>query len=93
MKAKTYYANRLALDAKRPTPCGLNILEGHGDVSVRVIKSSDIPKLVERAARDLYIADNGPRSAARWTAYLANSPVTKGYLMRARAAFKSIGLL
>lgn len=84
MKAKTYYIHPATLDG-----CARNqewADRQRGVVKVKVIKSSDIDKLVEKAARSLAESVEGPWRRLPKVAQ-------DSYREWTRAQFKSIGLL
>lgn len=93
MKAKTCYANEFALAHKRPTPCGLNIRECHGDVRVFVIPASAMDEVIELAAREMFIASErrGNLPAHEWPKL--DECVRDSYRVMARAAYKAGGFV
>ncbi len=93
MKAKTYYIHPEALKS----PERLTALEHEegralGDIKIKLIKQSDVEKMVEQAALAMVNSDReemGFKPTKRLS--LVDDKAT--YLRLARAQFKSIGLL
>lgn len=91
MKAKTYYTEpgNLSLPTVPIYPTANRGMGG--DIELKVLKSSDIPKLVERAARALVRLNHGAAHVKRYER--ANGVIWQQALEEAGVILKSLGLL
>ncbi len=95
MKAKTYYIDPEALRSpSRLTSLECEEGQADGDVAVRLIRVSDLDKMIERAAKAAYDAHWLPHGVPKGYRWSDCSKVEKAaWRTIARAAYAAGGLL